>query len=172
MTGNRSDERVLEKVASAAREYASEAARLGIVKEEKPCDTKAGRGTEKGHGKHSKVRLSSYSIQAEGGESADAALAAAEAKQSIGPEALTESNKTDRIIAIEKKRLSDPFLVFDENRMEVQDPPEIYTAETLGETHRNINTSTLTWIITGEITLYFLFLPLFLASYIFLRIPY
>ena len=156
MTGCRSDERVLEKVAIAAREYASEAARLGIVEEEKPCDTpKAGRGTEKGHGKHAKVRMSGHSIQAEGGESADAVLAAAEAKQSAGQEALTESNKSDRIIALEKKRLSDPFLVFDENRNEVQDPPEIYTAETLGERHRNINANTFSWIITVEINLYF-----------------
>lgn len=171
MTGYRSDERVLEKVASAAREYTSEAARLGIVEEEKPCDAaKAGRGTEKGHGKHTKVRMSNHSIQAGGGESADAVLTAAEAKQSAAPEALTESNKSDRIIAYEKKRLSDPFLVFDENRIEVQDPPEIYTAEILGEKHRMIRA--FTWIITGKNNRFFFSSPFLSASDISLRIPH
>ena len=155
MTGCRSDDRVVEKVAHAAREYASEATRLGIVDVEKSCDdTKASKGTEKGHWKSLKVRVLGQSIQKETEDGGiDATLAAPEARQPAVSAALTESNKADRFIASEKKRKSDPLLVFDESRNEIQDPPEEYTAETLGEKYRN----TYRWIITREVVSLFSF---------------
>lgn len=129
----------MEKVANAAREYASEAARLGIVDVvEKSCDeTKAGKGAPKVHGKSHKVVVLGQTSCGEGEvENTEALLAAAETKQLTGLATLTGSNKLERFIALEKKRKSDPFIVFDNNSNEVEDPSEEYTAEALGEEFR------------------------------------
>ena len=115
---------------------------------EKPSDdAKAGKGTDKGHGKSFKMRILGRSRQEGEHESTDDTLAAAETRQSAGPVALTELNKSDHLIASEKKRRSDPLLVFDENRIEIQDPPEEYTADTLGEKFSD----TYRWIVTNEV---------------------
>ena len=131
----RSDKRVMEKVANAAREYASEAARLGIVDAvEKSCDEiKAAKGASRVHGKSHKVVMVGQIGCGEKVESTETVLAATtETKQLTGLSALTESNKSERSIALEKKRKSDPFIVFDDNNNEVEDPSEEYIAVALG----------------------------------------
>ena len=127
----------MEKVSNAAREYASEAARLGIVDAvEKRCDeTKAAKGASRAHGKSHKVVVVGQISCGEGEvDSTETVLAATtETKQLTGLSALTESIKLERSIALEKKRKSDPFIVFDDDNNEVEDPSEEYTAEALGE---------------------------------------
>ena len=46
---------------------------------------------------------------------------------------LTESQRKILFLASEMKRISDPFLVFDSDGIEVQDPPDYYSADCLGE---------------------------------------
>ena len=46
---------------------------------------------------------------------------------------LTESQRKILFFASEMKRISDPFLVFDSDGIEVQDPPDYYSADCLGE---------------------------------------
>ena len=46
---------------------------------------------------------------------------------------LTESQRKKLFLASEMKRISDPFLVFDSDGMEVQDPPDYYSADCLGK---------------------------------------
>ena len=46
---------------------------------------------------------------------------------------LTESQRKILFLASEMKRISDPFLVFDSDGMEVQDPPDYYSADCLGK---------------------------------------
>ena len=49
------------------------------------------------------------------------------------PRVLTDSEKANFYLCSELKRISDPFLVFDDSGMEVQDPPDYYSADCLGE---------------------------------------
>ena len=45
---------------------------------------------------------------------------------------LTDSQRKSLFLASEIKRISDPFLVFDSDGMQVQDPPDYYSADCLG----------------------------------------
>ena len=45
---------------------------------------------------------------------------------------LTDSQRKSLFLASEIKRISDPFLVFDFDGMQVQDPPDYYSADCLG----------------------------------------
>lgn len=47
--------------------------------------------------------------------------------------ALTDSERAALFLAAEMRRISDPFLVFDDDGMEIPDPSEEYSADTLGE---------------------------------------
>ena len=49
------------------------------------------------------------------------------------PRTLTETEQAALFMASELKRISDPFLIFDKSGMEILDPTEEYSADTLGE---------------------------------------
>ena len=55
------------------------------------------------------------------------------AEKSEQPRALTEPEQEALFMASELKRISDPFLIFDKSGMEILDPTEEYSADTLGE---------------------------------------
>ena len=115
------DDSILSRVERSARNYLTVATSYGIH------ERKEGEKVEKT--KTKKSREDAIITSEIGGNKING-----KASESVKlPRVLTDSEKANLYLCSELKRISDPFLVFDDSGMEVQDPPDYYSADCLGE---------------------------------------